>query len=229
MGEIFIGNCTKGQKCPYKHDPYHRAICKDFLLKRCKLQPKDCVFSHDPNPHNSPHCLFFYKGICSNDENCKFTHVKVNPFAEICRDFSLSGWCDLGDKCVLRHVFECPDFYSNGVCPRGKTCKLKHVRPSGNDLLHIEQERQKKKDIKEKEKEKDTTPKTNSNDAINLNALRDLVMNSNDDEDNLEDESDSNSDFESDSEDEDEAEDAGEDMTLDKSSQFDTNEDYIKF
>lgn len=36
------------------------------------------------------------------------------------------GWCEKGDKCTERHVWECPDFEENGKCTK-RGCKLGHV------------------------------------------------------------------------------------------------------
>jgi len=35
------------------------------------------------------------------------------------------GYCDKGDECEERHVFECPDFSNTGKCKK-KGCKLLH-------------------------------------------------------------------------------------------------------
>ncbi|ANB13748.1 hypothetical protein AWJ20_4692 [Sugiyamaella lignohabitans] len=52
--------------------------------------------------------------------------MKVAPGALVCRWFALDGYCDTGDKCDKRHVFECPDFEATGQCHR-KKCPLKHI------------------------------------------------------------------------------------------------------
>lgn len=38
-----------------------------------------------------PTCKYYLEGSCSRD-NCPYLHVKINPKAEICRDF-LEGYC----------------------------------------------------------------------------------------------------------------------------------------
>ncbi|KAI8205411.1 hypothetical protein K4K53_004122 [Colletotrichum sp. SAR 10_77] len=45
--------------------------------------------------------------------------------ALVCRSFGMYGYCDKGDNCEERHVFECPDFSNTGKC-KTKGCKLLH-------------------------------------------------------------------------------------------------------
>ncbi|KAK9375334.1 uncharacterized protein V1513DRAFT_442597 [Lipomyces chichibuensis] len=129
------GKCGRGLSCPYKHDPNHVALCPLYLHNKC--QNPSCDLSHTPSPHNSPLCVHFQRGHCSNPD-CKYTHMTVAPGAKVCRDFALKLYCDAGDKCTGRHVFECPDFEETGTCPRGeKKCKLMHVFRAGkNKHLH---------------------------------------------------------------------------------------------
>jgi len=49
------------------------------------------------------------------------------------------GWCERGDKCTERHVWECPDFEENGVCHK-RGCKLGHVvrRKGGSKTSNVE-------------------------------------------------------------------------------------------
>ncbi|KAK9241179.1 hypothetical protein V1525DRAFT_392353 [Lipomyces kononenkoae] len=125
------GKCGRGLSCPYNHDPNHVALCPLYLHNKC--QNPSCDLSHTPSPHNSPLCVHFQRGHCSNP-NCKYTHMTVAPDAKVCRDFALKLYCDAGDKCTGRHVFECPDFEESGTCPRGeKRCKLMHVFRAGKN------------------------------------------------------------------------------------------------
>ncbi|KAK9246893.1 hypothetical protein V1506DRAFT_534107 [Lipomyces tetrasporus] len=125
------GKCARGLSCPYNHDPNHVALCPLYLHNKC--QNPSCDLSHSPSPHNSPLCVHFQRGHCSNP-NCKYTHMTVAPDAKVCRDFALKLFCDAGDKCAGRHVFECPDFEETGTCPRGeKKCKLMHVFRAGKN------------------------------------------------------------------------------------------------
>ncbi|KAJ0387165.1 hypothetical protein COL922a_002777 [Colletotrichum nupharicola] len=50
---------------------------------------------------------------------------RVSPGALVCRSFGMYGYCDKGEKCEERHVFECPDFSNTGKC-KTKGCKLLH-------------------------------------------------------------------------------------------------------
>ncbi|KAK9479961.1 hypothetical protein V1514DRAFT_277346 [Lipomyces japonicus] len=119
------GSCARGLSCPYNHDPSHVAICPQYLHNKC--QNPTCDLSHTPSAHNTPLCVHYQRGNCSNSQ-CKYTHMNVSPNANICRDFALNLYCDAGDKCDKRHVFECPDFEETGSCPRGpKKCKLPHI------------------------------------------------------------------------------------------------------
>ncbi|KAK9367713.1 hypothetical protein V1509DRAFT_626001 [Lipomyces kononenkoae] len=125
------GKCGRGLSCPYNHDPNHVALCPLYLHNKC--QNPSCDLSHTPSPHNSPLCVHFQRGHCSNP-NCKYTHMRLAPNAKVCRDFALKLYCDAGDKCAGRHVFECPDFEESGTCPRGeKRCKLMHVFRAGKN------------------------------------------------------------------------------------------------
>ncbi|KXH67230.1 hypothetical protein CSAL01_08333 [Colletotrichum salicis] len=50
---------------------------------------------------------------------------RVSSGALVCRSFGMYGYCDKGDKCEERHVFECPDFSNTGKC-KTRGCKLLH-------------------------------------------------------------------------------------------------------
>lgn len=71
-----------------------------------------------------PHCQHFPH--CKRGDACPYTHVQVSEDAKICKDFVGMGWCEKGDKCTERHVWECPDFEENGKCTK-RGCKLGHV------------------------------------------------------------------------------------------------------
>jgi len=71
-----------------------------------------------------PVCHHFLRGVCTN-ETCPYSHVYVDPDAEVCPDF-LKGYCPKGAKCKLRHTNVCQTFLQHGICPKGKYCKLKH-------------------------------------------------------------------------------------------------------
>ncbi|CAN6674380.1 hypothetical protein TRVA0_052S00914 [Trichomonascus vanleenenianus] len=131
------GTCGRGLSCPYKHDNNHISICKHWLMGKCNRP--DCTLSHKPTAHNSPLCQFYLKGNCTSD-NCKYTHMDVPAGAPVCREFAIDGYCEEGDKCKKRHVFECPDFASTGSCSR-HGCKLKHIlRNSEHHVKHTEEE-----------------------------------------------------------------------------------------
>ena len=82
--------------------------------------------SHKPSPHNSPTCLHFQDGRCTNDD-CRFAHVHVNPAAPNCDAFGRLGYCEKGKLCPDLHAHECPSFSNTGVCPSGDKCRLGHV------------------------------------------------------------------------------------------------------
>ncbi|EPS38545.1 hypothetical protein H072_7689 [Dactylellina haptotyla CBS 200.50] len=128
LGESCKGKCVRGNTCPYVHDPDRVAICPKFLQNSCP-DGDSCDLSHIPNPHRVPACVHFLRGNCSN-ENCKYSHIRVNPSAPICRPFAKEGYCDKGAECLDKHIFECPDFDAKGVC-NDKACKLPHIEHAG--------------------------------------------------------------------------------------------------
>lgn len=71
-----------------------------------------------------PHCQHYPH--CKRGDDCPYTHVQVAEDAKICKDFVGLGWCERGEKCTERHVWECPDFEEKGVCNK-RGCKLGHV------------------------------------------------------------------------------------------------------
>lgn len=125
--QLTSGSCSKGQSCRYIHDPDKLALCPAYIKDTCPLPPDHCSLSHTPNSHRSPTCLHFNRGHCGKDTACRYAHIKTNPTASVCSDFAILGYCDLGDKCDQRHVFECPDFNEHGECPRLGKCKLLHI------------------------------------------------------------------------------------------------------
>eukprot|EP01121_Diplochlamys_sp_Union-15-3_P008394 TRINITY_DN2225_c0_g1_i1.p1 TRINITY_DN2225_c0_g1~~TRINITY_DN2225_c0_g1_i1.p1 ORF type:complete len:100 (-),score=4.80 TRINITY_DN2225_c0_g1_i1:51-350(-) len=70
-----------------------------------------------------PVCYYFLYGVCSN-EQCPYSHVKVNAKADVCSDF-VKGYCPRGTSCKLKHTLRCPEF-ANGKCPYGENCKMQH-------------------------------------------------------------------------------------------------------
>jgi hypothetical protein len=119
-----IGSCPKGPLCRYVHNPSKVAVCKDFLQKGTCINGESCDLSHDLSPQRTPACLHFAKGHCANS-NCRYTHSNVSSGAPVCRDFGIYGYCEKGQDCADRHVFECPDFSNSGKC-NTKGCKLLH-------------------------------------------------------------------------------------------------------
>lgn len=89
---LTIGQCVRGPLCPYIHDPLTVAICKNFLQKGSCPAGDFCDLSHDPSPERVPACLHFLRGNCSNP-SCRYAHVRVNPSAQVCREFATLGYC----------------------------------------------------------------------------------------------------------------------------------------
>ena len=131
---LLLGQCPKGPFCPYIHDPAAVAICKDFLQKGHCPAGDFCDLSHDPSPERVPACLHFLRGKCSNSP-CRYAHIRVNPSAPVCRDFSILGYCSKGAQCNDRHFHECPDYANRGVC-RNNKCHLPHVDRAGQIRQH---------------------------------------------------------------------------------------------
>jgi hypothetical protein len=69
------------------------------------------------------------RGRCSNPE-CRYTHVRVTPGAPVCRAFGILGYCEKGENCADRHVYECPDYANTGSCKK-KKCTLPHIDRAG--------------------------------------------------------------------------------------------------
>jgi hypothetical protein len=136
----------KGQSCRYIHDPDKLALCSQYLKDTCSLSADHCPLSHTPDFHRSPACLHFNRGHCDKDQStCRYTHIKTNPLAPVCRDFALLGYCSKGSNCDRRHVFECPDFNEKGSCPRGSKCKCSHVDTATTARKRIELNNMKKR------------------------------------------------------------------------------------
>lgn len=111
------------------HDPDKIAICKTFLQKGTCPLGEACDLSHEPTPNRVPACLHFIRGNCTN-EQCRYSHVRVNPASPVCRNFASLGFCEKGSTCAERHVFECPDYANRGTC-RNSKCRLPHVDRAG--------------------------------------------------------------------------------------------------
>lgn len=124
-----LGHCIKGPLCPYIHNPATVAICKEYLQKGTCPAGDSCDLSHDATPERAPACLHFLRGKCSNP-TCRYSHVRVNPSAPVCRDFATLGYCGKGKLCNERHVHECPNYANTGNC-RDKKCRLPHVDRAG--------------------------------------------------------------------------------------------------
>jgi len=122
----FLGACSRGLTCAYRHDPSKIAICWNFLQDNCSNSAETCNLSHDPTPERTPLCVHFLnKGRCTR-EKCPFPHVNVGQRQGVCRDFAVLGYCERGLDCDHQHVRECPDFAEKGTCET-KGCKLPHV------------------------------------------------------------------------------------------------------
>ncbi|KAL8559762.1 hypothetical protein ACOMHN_002295 [Nucella lapillus] len=120
-----FGKCSRGEHCPFVHDPAKVAVCTRFLRGTCQVE--NCPFSHKVSKEKMPVCSFFLKGVCTR-ESCPYLHVKVSQGAQVCQDF-VSGFCPLADKCQKLHTLTCPHFARTGSCPDGKKCRLQHRRP----------------------------------------------------------------------------------------------------
>ncbi|PNY20661.1 Zinc finger CCCH domain-containing protein [Tolypocladium capitatum] len=118
------GSCPKGPSCRYQHDPTKVAVCKAFLKDGKCAHGESCDLSHELTAERAPNCLHFAKGHCANPD-CHYTHSRAAPGAPVCEAFGFRGYCEKGEACTERHVFECPDFSNTGSC-RNKRCKLLH-------------------------------------------------------------------------------------------------------
>ena len=124
---ICVGNCPFGQDCKFSHDPNEVAICKVFLKTGGCAAGDLCDLSHTTNYHRVPACTHFLRGKCTK-EACPYPHLHVSASAPVCRAFAVLGFCEKGEECDKRHVFECPDYVNTGICTNrdnGK-CPLPH-------------------------------------------------------------------------------------------------------
>ena len=104
-------------------------MCPTFLQTGNCPAGESCDLSHEPTPERVPTCLHFLRGRCSNSI-CRYAHVRVNPSALVCRDFSTLGYCSRGATCSGRHVHECPNWSNSGAC-HDKKCRLPHIDRAG--------------------------------------------------------------------------------------------------
>ena len=109
-------------------------MCKDYLQTGSCPTGDSCDLSHESIPERTPACLHFLRGKCSNP-SCRYAHVRVNPSAQVCKDFAVLGYCSKGAACPERHVHECPDYANTGVCRKPK-CHLPHVDRAGQIRKH---------------------------------------------------------------------------------------------
>jgi hypothetical protein len=79
-------------------------ICSTFLRGQ-QCQNPLCRKRHDvPRDYAMPVCSFFQRhGQCLRGDECIFRHVKVNPTALICPNFSILGFCE-DSECSMQHV-----------------------------------------------------------------------------------------------------------------------------
>lgn len=119
------GVCTR-HGCRYIHDPNKQALCKRWLYKDDCPMGDRCSLSHHATPNNSPTCLHFQAGRCTN-ETCRFAHIRVGDAAQNCEAFGQLGFCEKGDTCGELHAHECPTFANTGTCSYGNKCRLGHV------------------------------------------------------------------------------------------------------
>ncbi|KAI0011291.1 hypothetical protein F4779DRAFT_574198 [Xylariaceae sp. FL0662B] len=121
----WTGSCSKGPICRYIHDPSKTAICRDWLVKGTCASGDNCDLSHEITQERTPLCMHFAKGKCNNP-SCSYIHVEHSQNDPVCRAFGIYGYCEKGEHCPDRHVFECPDWSNTGVC-RLKGCKRPHT------------------------------------------------------------------------------------------------------
>lgn len=94
---------SSSQGCPNIHDRDKVRVCSKFLQGKCTNSK--CLLSHRISDRKMPVCYHFLKGICSK-ANCPYLHVKTADDAEICEAFNRDGFCPLGEKCKLLHVYK---------------------------------------------------------------------------------------------------------------------------
>mmetsp|Transcript_5328 Transcript_5328/g.7853 ORF Transcript_5328/g.7853 Transcript_5328/m.7853 type:complete len:164 (+) Transcript_5328:744-1235(+) len=88
--------------CRFLHDPGSRRVCPRFLNNTCKLGDKCPLLHTRKRREDMPVCKKYLAGTCF-DENCPYSHVRVNSQAPICQAF-LNGHCPKGEACTFKHV-----------------------------------------------------------------------------------------------------------------------------
>lgn len=125
-----FGKCSRGDKCPFIHDPERVAVCTKFLRGVCTKTDGTCPFYHKAVKEKMPVCSFFLRGVCARD-GCPYLHASVGKNADVCPDF-VRGYCSRGDQCDKKHITDCPEYSRSGKCPQGKKCPLRHRQRSNN-------------------------------------------------------------------------------------------------
>lgn len=134
LTNICLGKCSFGPRCNFSHDPNKVAICKTLLRSGSCPDGDNCDLSHVTTYHRVPACTHFLHGTCTKPA-CQYPHVHVHisSSAPVCRAFASLGYCDDGESCTKRHVFECPDYANNGFCANHESgkCTLPHIDRAG--------------------------------------------------------------------------------------------------
>jgi hypothetical protein len=101
-------------------------VCKAFLSKGTCIKGNACNLSHDLTPNRVPICIHYARGNCMNGSLCRYPHVNISSTAPVCSDFAILGYCDNGQYCQNKHVYECPDYSATRRCDNPK-CRLSHI------------------------------------------------------------------------------------------------------
>ena len=108
-------------------------ICP-FYLKGIECTDKYCTKRHDvPKESAIPICSYFQRhGNCLKGEDCVFRHIKVNPRAMVCPQFSVLGFCDDPD-CAMKHIRESNPRGGNGTGKGSGTSRGKNKWKRGEE------------------------------------------------------------------------------------------------
>jgi hypothetical protein len=81
------GNCPRGEKCTFAHR---------------SLSPTPSEAAYQINSKNAPLCKFFQSGNCLRGDSCPFSHTL--PTQIPCKYFVARGFCSNQEKCKYAHV-----------------------------------------------------------------------------------------------------------------------------
>jgi hypothetical protein len=135
-----LGKCEKGEECDYFH-PRPTQPCK--FGQNCKNS--NCKFLHEENteilqnPISKPICKYFLAGQCKYENNCKFSHEKIEQkIKPICKFFLSGQICKYENTCKFSHEVVVPKkvrtLCRNGINCSNKKCTFFHPKSENENF-----------------------------------------------------------------------------------------------